>query len=222
MTTTGLGEISAQDTLVLSPHGFEMTHLDAVGHVFLDGEMYNGRRADRILSSTGLSFGAISAMRDGILTRCVFLDVATVRRSARRRLDQAISVADLERAEDEGGVGVGSGDAIVVRGRANEIRVPATHRVGILPEVLKWLRRRDVAVYSGDCIEDLPSPYATLPMPLHQIGLAAMGLCILDCPNVDSLAAATERFGTNEFLLVVAPLRIPGGTGSAVNPLAIF
>jgi hypothetical protein len=59
-------------------------------------------------------------------------------------------------------------------------------------------------------------------MPLHQIGLARMGLCILDCPDLETLADACRRHGRNDFLLIVAPLKIPGGTASAVNPLAIF
>jgi hypothetical protein len=59
-------------------------------------------------------------------------------------------------------------------------------------------------------------------MPLHQVGLVAMGLCILDNPDVEALASACREEGRSEFALIVAPLRIAGGTGSAVNPLALL
>jgi len=36
------------------------------------------------------------------------------------------------------------------------------------------------------------------------------------------VAAACEERGRWEFLFVAAPLRIPGGTGSPLNPLAVF
>jgi hypothetical protein len=61
-----------------------------------------------------------------------------------------------------------------------------------------------------------------VPLPLHQIGLAAMGLCVLDCVDTETLRALCAEEGSSEFVLVVAPLRLPGGTASAVNPLAVF
>ena len=98
--------------------------------------------------------------------------------------------------------------------------VTLTHE-GVLPEVVEWLWQRNVAVYSGDCIEQRPTSYERISMPLHQIGLARMGLWILDCPDLEVLAAACRRNGRSDFLLIVAPLKVPGGTASAVNPLDI-
>ena len=44
------------------------------------------------------------------------------------------------------------------------------------------------------------------------------------CDNLDLEAVAVEagRQGRWEFLLVAAPLAMDGGTGSPLNPLAIF
>ena len=77
-------------------------------------------------------------------------------------------------------------------------------------------------MFSADCIEQRPSGYERVPLPLHMIGLSSMGLCILDMPDVEALASACAKAGRNDFMLVASPLRVPGGTGSAVNPLAIF
>ena len=59
-------------------------------------------------------------------------------------------------------------------------------------------------------------------MVLHQVGHVAMGLAILDNPDVGRLRNACDRHRRNAFLLVVAPLPIEGATGCAVNPIAIF
>ena len=58
--------------------------------------------------------------------------------------------------------------------------------------------------------------------PAHAVALAAMGMPLLDNMNLDTLAAACAEQGRWEFLFVAAPLRLPGGTGSPINPLAIF
>jgi hypothetical protein len=61
-----------------------------------------------------------------------------------------------------------------------------------------------------------------VPFPIHVLAVNAMGLHLLDYLQLDGLAETCERFGRWEFLCVIAPLRIPGGTGSPVNPIAVF
>ncbi len=87
---------------------------------------------------------------------------------------------------------------------------------------MPWLHERDVALFTGDCIEQQPSGYERVPLPLHQVGMVAMGLAILDCVDMERVAEECARFGRSTFLLVVAPLALPGGSSSAVNPLAVF
>jgi kynurenine formamidase len=67
-----------------------------------------------------------------------------------------------------------------------------------------------------------PSPVAGVHTPAHAIALAAMGMPLLDNMHLDRLAAACAEDNRWEFLFVTAPLRLPGGTGSPINPLAIF
>src|SRR5207247_2586602 len=97
------------------PHGFEMTHLDAVTHSYFEGRVYNGRSADEVVSPAGVGFGSIMAAADGIVTRGVLLDVAATRGIAYLEATDGITVADLEDAEELAGTRVGSGDAIFVR-----------------------------------------------------------------------------------------------------------
>jgi kynurenine formamidase len=183
-----------------------------------------------VLGSDGLSFGSIQAAAErAIVTRGVFLDVCAVRGVEWLLPTDGISAVDLDAAMAAAAATVGSGDAVFVRS-GHALRAAAEGDAhdeeglheGLLPEAVGWLRERDVAIYAGDCIEQRPTSYERVRMPLHQIGLARIGLWILDCPDLEALAAACARNGRSDFLLVVAPLKIPGGTASAVNPLAIF
>lgn len=219
--------LSALDYVGVAPHGFAVTHLDAVAHVFFEGSAYNGRRADDILSPAGLSFGAIQAQKQGIFTRGILLDVASARGKEWLSVDEFVTADDLEVAEFTQGVQVESGDALFVRvglDARTGVEGPEnpSERAGLDGSAVRWLHERQVAVYSGDCVERMPYPSRRVPLPLHQIGLVAMGLCLLDCPIVEELLAACRRLRRWEFLLTCAPVNLPKGTGAPVNPLCVF
>ena len=174
-----------------------------------------------------MTFASVHALREGIFTRGVLLDVAKARGVDYLRPDEGVYPEDLEAAEKMADVMVESGDAIFVRvglgaREAVEGEENPSSRAGLMAECLPWIHEREVAVYSGDCIERMPSVYPLVPMPLHMIGLVAMGLVMLDNPDVECLAEAARTASRSEFLVTCAPLRIPGGTGSAVNPIAVF
>jgi kynurenine formamidase len=215
------------DSVEIVPHGFAVTHVDAIGHVYFHGETYNGRRAAEMVTTRGIELGSIHALRDGIFTRGVLLDVARARGVLWLERDDGVTPEDLQRAEALSGVTVSAGDAIFVRvGTGARIAaegdpVPLV-RAGLTAACLPWIHEREIAVYSGDCIEQQPSPYPNVPLPLHMIGLAAMGLVFVDNPSIEGLGAYAYETGRYEFLFTCAPLRIPGGSGSAVNPLAVF
>ena len=213
----------ALDTLTISQHGFEVTHLDAVGHSFFEGMAYNGRHAVDIVHAQGLGFGDISAVADGVVTRGILIDIARARGCDHLAATEGISAQHLADAEECGGTEVLAGDAVFIRvGIGSSRPDDCGRRAGLLGSAVQWLHQRGVALYSGDCIERLPGEDDRVPMVLHQVGHVAMGLAILDNPDVERLRAACDRHDRSKFMLVVAPLPIRGGTGSAVNPLALF
>jgi len=219
--------LSALDSFEMAPHGFAVTHLDAITHVFWEGNAYNGRSSAELLAPDGLRFGSVHAQRDGIITRGILLDVTAVRGVPFLTPGEAVTAEDLTAAERLAGTDVTSGDAVFVhvgleRREAEQGTEDPSVRAGLDPSCLPWLHEREVAVYSGDCVEQIPFPSKVVPLPLHQIGLVAMGLVLLDCPRLAELVEVCAELGTAQFLLTAAPLRIPGGTGSPVNPLCLF
>jgi len=220
--------IGAVDALTLDMHGFALTHLDAVAHVYRGADVYNGRKAADVALGSGLTFGDMLAQKDGIFTRGVLLNIAAARGVPWLAPDDGVTATDLDAAEKRQGVRVESGDCIFVytglqMREATEGPENLGQRVGIMPDALRWMHQREVAVYSGDCVDAFPNPYsARYCIYFHAIALAAMGLILLDIPALEPLVELCAELKRSDFLVTMAPLRIKGGTGSPVNPIAMF
>lgn len=220
--------IGCVDAVVIDMHGFAMTHLDAVAHVYRDQDVYNGRLAADVTSPGGLTFGDILVQQDGMFTRGVLLNIAAVRGVDWLEPDDGVYAADLVAAEERQGIKVESGDCIFVytglqKREAVEGPENLGQRVGIMPDALKWMHEREISVYSGDCVDAFPNPYsARYAIYFHAISLAAMGLILLDIPALEPLLEVCEELDRSDFLLSMSPLRLKGGTGCPVNPTAIF
>ncbi len=224
---TGIpGYEAARDHLALDVHGLTTTHVDALSHMFVRGEMFGGRPASEVRSD-GARSNTILSMADGVVGRGVLLDVARARRRDYYGAGDIVTVADLEAAEEAEGVRVRSGDVLLVAwGR--EARRAATQGFdgfsGLHADCLPWLHEREVAVLGSDGISD-PMPFVGTPewpFPVHQIGIVAMGLHLIDNMALSRLGercAALERWA---FLFAMTPLRLPKGTGCPVNPVAVL
>lgn len=220
--------IGCVDALVLDTHGFAITHLDAVAHVYRGNDVYNNRVAEQVALPTGLTFGDILAQKDGVFTRGVLLDICAVRGVPWLQPDDGVYERDLIAAETRQGIRVESGDCVFVYTglqKRESVEGPERldHRVGIMPDALRWMHEREIAVYSGDCVDAFPNPYGPrYALYFHAIALAAMGLILLDIPALEPLVELCTELGRTEFLLTMAPLRLKGGTGCPVNPIALF
>ena len=210
-------------------HGVNITHLDALSHVFWDRKSYNGKPAELVNAVFGATNLAVTGIRDGIFTRGVLIDVPALRKVDWLEPGEAIFPEDLEAAEKAQGVRVSTGDVVLLRtGYARRKREhgavpPQNGQAGWHAACLPWLHERGVAAIGCDTAQDVvPSGYAQVALPLHLIGIVAMGLWLFDNCDLEALAATCARLRRWEFCFTVAPLRIEGGTGSPVNPLAIF
>lgn len=212
-------------------HGLGTTHVDALSHMFVRGRMYNGRPPSEVRSD-GARRNTVLTLADGIVGRGVLLDVPAARGVDFLAPDAAVVVADLEAAEAAQGVRVGAGDLLLVstgrdarRAAAGGHLNPFTEGLaGLDPECLSWLAEREVALLGGDGISDR-MPFRSTPQwpfPIHQVGIVAMGLHLVDNVHLAPLAAACAAAGRWEVLLTISALRIPGGTGCPVNPVALL
>ena len=220
------GYEAARDHLSLDVHGLWTTHVDALSHMFVRGRMYGGRPASDVRSD-GARANTVLAMADGVVGRGVLLDVARVLGQDFLGDGEVVTASDLEAAEISQGVRVGTGDILVVAwGR--QARRRATRGFdgfsGLHPDCLPWLADREVAVLGSDGISD-PMPFVGTPdwpFPIHQIGIVAMGLPLIDNVATAALSDRCAALGRWEFLFAMAPLRIPRGTGCPVNPVAVL
>jgi kynurenine formamidase len=210
-------------------HGQTVSHVDALAHQFWDGKVYNDRPQTLITTQTGATVCSVEAMKDGIVTRGVLLDIPRLRGVPYLEAGDEIFPDELEAAEKAQGVRVGPGDALLVRTgwyrrRLEQGPFPVwRERPGLQAAALPWLRKREIAAVGADAAQDVePSGYEGIPMPIHTVGLVAMGLCLLDNLQFEDLVETCERLRRWNFLFIVAPIRLRNGTGSPATPLAIF
>ena len=222
------GDSTAIDTVAVTSHDPQLTHIDTLGHAFYRGRGYNGRPRGEIVGPTALNLFSVAAAREGIFCRGVLLDVAGARGVPYLAADEYVTVADLEAAEQRSKVRVGTSDALVVHvGRAERLSAEQrpdlpTPRAGVHASVLPWLHDRDISVFLGDCTERLPPLPTAVPLPLHQVGIVAMGLWLIDAALTSDLLATCERLRRHEFLFSCTVPELPGATGFPVNPVCVF
>ena len=103
-TATGVpGYEATRDFIGTDVHGLGTTHIDALCHMFVRGQMYNGHGPESVPSS-GAQQGSVMAMASGIAGRGVLLDVPAALGVEYLEPDHAVTVAELELAEERTGV----------------------------------------------------------------------------------------------------------------------
>jgi kynurenine formamidase len=196
--------------------------------VAFEGRLYGGVPETEV-TSEGAQADAIDILKDGLVGRGVLLDVPRVRGIPWLEPGEHVSTEDLEAAERREGVDVGPGDILLVRtghaGRLAELPPwdTRTAKAGLHPTTASFLSERSVAALGSDGNNDTaPSTTEGVEFPMHVLALNALGVHLLDYLQLEGLARRCEQEQRWEFLFVAAPLRITRGTGSPVNPIAIF
>lgn len=225
------GPRTSNDMITLDYHGFVETHLDALCHFYTDDgkALYNGRTSSAVTMEGAASHG-IDRFRDGILTRGVLYDIPRLRGTDHVGLEAPVQAWDLADWAERHRLAPRAGDAVLIRSgsepfwQANpdfELQGPPLNTPGVAVSALEFLHDYDSALLVWDLQEaagqGLPARY-----PIHEIAIPYMGLPLLDNANLEMLSRTCARLDRYEFLFVVAPLVIKGGTGSPVNPIAVL
>ncbi len=211
-------------------HGAGTTHLDSFAHRFFGGKMWNGYPvAELVTKQGGAAKNSILTMKNGIVTRAVLYDIPRLKGVQYLEPGARIFPEDLEAWEKKSGVKAGAGDAMLLRwGRwARRAKLGAfstdDESAGLDNSVIPWLKQRDIALLGWETPGYVPQPPGDLPrLALHDFVLAILGVHLLDRADFEALSETAAARNRWEFMLVVSPLPIPNGTGSPVNPTAIF
>ena len=220
----------AQEFIGMVFHGLDVTHLDSLAHLFWDGKMYGGSPASLVSDRQGALMHDVLAVSQGVTTRGVLLDIARLRGVDVLAADDHVYPEDLEAAEQAAGIRVEPGDVLLLRtgesgarlsDRARLQRQQAPLRVpGRLPAVAARAGRGDDRLRRGPGPD--PDRLPAVSMPIHMVGIVAMGLWLIDNCQLEDLADTCNRLDRWEFQFALAPIRFQGVTGSPVNPLAVF
>jgi kynurenine formamidase len=218
----------AKDYVGVDYHNDGHSHIDAFSHVAFEGRLFDGK-PDRSVTAEGAQAGAIDVLKDALVGRGVLLDVPRVRGEPWIEPGEHVFREDLEAAERAQGVTVETGDILLVRTghtrRQAELEPWDTPnlKAGLHPTTALFLADRQVAALGSDGNSDTaPSTTDGVAFPMHVLAINSMGVHLLDYLQFEDVARHCEAVGRWEFLFVAAPLRIVGGTGSPVNPTAIF
>jgi kynurenine formamidase len=156
----------------------------------------------------------------------VLLDIPRLRGVPYLEPGTRVTRADIEAWEKRAKVRVGPGDALLLRtGRWARPSGPGAEggSAGWDLAGLPLLKERDVAVVGSDYAQEVANNIEPPNFPaVHKVIGNALGITMLDNLDLEQAAATAARLNRWEFTVVIAPLRIPKGTGSPINPVAIF
>ena len=210
-------------------HGYVTTHVDALCHVWDEEGMWGGRVAKDVIDTMllGTRWGGIEHWRDGVTTRGVLLDVPKHRGEPYVTVEKPVHGAELAAIAKAEGIELEPGDALVVYSGREAYQAEHPEWSGYRPpspglhaSCLPFLRDNDVSVLAWDLMDAMPNEYG-LPWTVHG-AIFAYGIALLDNSLLQPLAEACAAEGRYEFMLTFAPIPVVGGTGSPVNPIALF
>ncbi|WP_016695820.1 cyclase family protein [Rhodococcus rhodochrous] len=208
-----------EDQLVMPSH--TSTHMDALCHVYSENKIYNGYPADQVTPYSGAAKCSIDKV-GGIAGRGVLIDVAASKGVDLLERGYVITVDDLQKALDDQGVELQTGDLVLIRTGwledylANQGEMMPQPGIGL--EAAAFLAEKDVALVGSDNAAIEPIPFdQNVYLGGHIILLVEHGIYLVENMNLAELAA--DR--CYEFLLTIGALKITGGTASPVTPVAV-
>lgn len=219
----GANKRRSNEEIVITEIGQVGTQFDMFSHQTIGNQLYNCIDTDEIGTRSG--FTKLGVEKIGMLfTRGILLDVAATRGVDMLPAGYEITVADLEATLARQGTEIRPGDAVLIHsgfGRlwgVDNVKYNGS-TPGIGAPAAEWLAKRNVMLFGADTfgVEVTPNPDKAISLPVHQIALVVNGIFLLENMKLDELAAKRVY----EFAFAVQPLKIKGGTGSTVAPVAI-
>ncbi len=213
----------SNEEIVVGEIGQVGTQFDGFSHQTIGNSMYNCVALDETATRTGFTKLGIENV-GALMTRGVLIDVAALKGVDILPDTYEITVADLQLTLERQKQTLQPGDAVLIHtgwgalwGKDNARYVKTNPGIGVA--AAQWLAAQDPMLIGSDnwSVEVAPNPDPELSLPTHQIMLVVNGIHLLENLRLEQLAAG--RVYTSA--LIVQPLKIQGGTGSTVAPIAI-
>jgi len=213
----------SNEEIVTTELGQVGTQFDGFAHQSHGDGLYNCFKISEIATRTGFTKLGIEKVGT-LMTRGVLIDVAGLKGVDTLPDAYEITVQDLQQALQKQNVKLRPGDAVIINtgwgrlwGKENARYMKGNPGVGVA--AAEWLVKQDPMLLGSDNgpVEVSPNPDREISLPLHQIALVVHGIHLLENLKLDELAAKRIY----EFAFVMQPLKIQGGTGSTVAPVAI-
>ena len=199
------------------------THIDALNHFGVDGQIWNGFSADEHLGDRGWQVTGAETIPP-VIARGVMIDVAAALGVDRLEDGYRITRADLERALERQDTPLHEGDVVLIRtGRMQDYERAARYMhnpPGLGMEAARFLVEEGGAMIVGAdnlSLEAFPSEVPGNYVPLHTYLLAQHGVPIMELVNLEGLA----RDGVHEFAFIGGSLKLRGADAAPMRPVAL-
>ncbi len=219
----GSNHRGSNEEIVVTELGQVGTQFDGFSHQTIGDRLYNCFQLAEISTRTG--FNKLGVENAGsIMTRGVLIDVAALKGVETLPDNYEITAQDLQQALKRQNTTLQPGDAAVINtgwgrlwGKDNARYAKGWPGIGV--GAAEWLARQEPVLVGSDNmgVEVNPNPDSQLSLPVHQIMLVVNGIYLLEALKLDDLSSRRVY----EFALIVEPLKIQGGTGSTVAPIAV-
>jgi len=221
----------ADDTAQIFLQG--STQYDALGHVWYDGQLWNGYDARTTIGAMEKA-SVLPIAEKGVVGRGVLIDMARHRGKPWLDKGETFDHTDLEAAAKSQGVQIEPHDILVIRtGWMKywyELNDPESFYDGFVEpgltysrELVEWFQQREIPNLVTDTIanEVTADPDSGVALPLHCALMRNLGVTLTEIAWLDDLAEACAADNRWSFLYAAAPLKVVHGTGAPVNPIAI-
>jgi len=220
----------ADDLLIMYLQG--STQYDALGHLWCDDQLYNGYDAKTTAGKMEKA-SVLPIAEKGVVGRGILIDIARFRSKQALDRGETFTHDDLLNAASAQGTVIEKHDILIIRtgwigsfydrDKTEFYKDFIEPGLTYSPELVKWFHEMEIPNLVTDTIanEVTIDPVSGVALPLHNALMRNLGVTFTEIASLDKLAEDCAADKQYTFLYVAAPLKVVGGTGGPVNPVAI-
>ncbi|MCW2586986.1 MAG: putative secreted metal-dependent cyclase [Frankiales bacterium] len=207
------------------------TQYDGLGHVWFDGQIWNGYDARTTIG--GLEKASVEPIAQrGVVGRAVLLDMARFRNKRTLEPAETFTHEDLLACAKAQGVELRKRDILIIRTNYLQLFFDLGEKFyegfcepGLVysPELVQWFADMEIPNLVTDTIanEVTFDPNNGVALVLHNALMRNLGVTLTEIADLEKLAEDCAEDGQYAFFYAAAPLKVAKGSGSPVNPIVV-